>query len=78
MGMRSSSIPATDLFKVDEKAIWVIHISDIEEKKYRSYEEVKDQLEQMLKERALGDVSVKKLSDLRTKYKVEDFREARA
>jgi len=68
-------VPGTEMFKIDDKTFWVVHVSEEEEKKYRSFDDVKDQLRRILEERATAEASSKKLEELKEKYGVKDYRE---
>jgi len=73
--VRSGSIPGAEVIEVDENTYWVVSISGQEEKKYRTYDEVKEQLKRILDEQAVAEASAKKLDSLKEKYGIEDFRE---
>jgi len=73
--VRGSAIPGAEVIEVDENTFWVVSISGQEEKKYRTFDEVKEQLKRILDEQAVAEASTKKLDSLKEKYGIEDFRE---
>jgi len=68
------SVPGSEVIEVDENTYWVVNVSGQEEKKYRTYDEVKEQLKRILDEQAVAEASAKKLESLKEKYGIEDFR----
>jgi hypothetical protein len=63
--------PATELVKVNDKTVWVVHVGAKEEAQYRPFEEVKSGLEKYLADKKVQDAMDQKLEELKTKYDIK-------
>jgi len=69
--LETKKVPAVELVKVDDKTFWVIEAKEKEDAKYRSYKEVEETVEAMVKQIKQGEVIQKKLEELKTSYGVK-------
>ncbi|EKE02441.1 MAG: hypothetical protein ACD_20C00387G0001, partial [uncultured bacterium] len=63
--------PVVTIIKVDDKNFWVVKATEKKASQYRSYEELKDQLENAVKQSKQGEALMKKLTELQQKYGVK-------
>ena len=63
--------PTVTIVKVDDKTFWVVKATDKKASQYRSYEELKDQLENAVKQSKQGEAMMKKLNELQQKYGIK-------
>jgi len=62
--------PSVEIFKIGDKAFWVVSASGKEEAAYQPYSEVKDNIYNTVKQIKQGEATQKKLDELKTKYGV--------
>lgn len=68
--------PALEVFKVDDKAFWVVKASAKEDPVYREYAQIKDQLKRYLEEREREKVVTAQMDKLKQQYNVKIERPA--
>ena len=69
-------IPATELFKIDDKTFWIVRASKKEESKYRPLEQVKGDIRQFLEKGKRTEKFDEEMNRLKDEYKVvvnEDY-----
>ncbi|MFC1842006.1 peptidyl-prolyl cis-trans isomerase, partial [Candidatus Dependentiae bacterium] len=65
------AFPVVKLFKVDDKTFWVVKADERQETKYRAYDELKEGLENEVKQAKTGEAIQKKLEGLKNQYGVK-------
>jgi PPIC-type PPIASE domain len=68
--------PTLDVFKIDDKAYWVVKASAKEDPVYREYAQVKDQLKRFLEEKEREKVVTAQMDQLKKQYNVKIERAA--
>jgi len=63
--------PTLDVFKIDDKAYWVVKASAKEDPVYREYAQVKDQLKRFLEEKEREKVVTAQMDQLKKQYNVK-------
>ena len=63
--------PALDVFKVDDKAYWVVKASSKEDPAYREYAQVQEQLKRFLEEKEREKVVTTQMDQLKKEYNVK-------
>ncbi len=69
-------IPATELFKIDDKTFWIVRASKKEESKYRPLKQVKGDIKQFLEKEKRTEKFDKEMNRLKGEYKIvinEDY-----
>jgi len=62
--------PTVQLIKEDDKTFWVVGATEKKPEEYRSFDEVKDTVENMVKQTKQGEAIQQKLEDLKARYGV--------
>ncbi|MFC1842320.1 peptidyl-prolyl cis-trans isomerase [Candidatus Dependentiae bacterium] len=62
------TFPSVIMVKVDGKTFWVVNATEKKKTQYRSYDELKDQIENVVKQTKQGEAAMKKLQELQKKY----------
>jgi len=66
-----SSFPTVIMVKADDNTFWVIKATEKTEDNYRTFEELKEQIENMLKQTKQNEEAMKKLEELKGNYGVK-------
>jgi len=65
------SFPTVIMVKVDDNTVWVVKATEKTEDKYRSLDELKEQIENMLRQTKQNEAAMKKLEGLKVEYGVK-------
>jgi len=68
--------PSLDVFKVDDKAYWVVKAASKEDAKYREYAQIQEQLKRFLEEKEREKVITTQMDQLKKQYNVKIERAA--
>ncbi len=63
--------PTLDVFKIDDKAYWVVKASAKEDPTYREYAQVQEQLKRFLQEKEREKVAANQMDELKKQYNVK-------
>jgi len=66
-----TSFPTVIKVKVDDNTFWVVKATEKTEDKYRTFDELKEQIENMLKQTKQNEAAMKKIDDLKKEYLVK-------
>lgn len=64
-------VPSVELIKVNDKNIWVVNVTSKEEPKYRTFEEVKEQIKRTLEQKKKMEKVQQELEAIKKKMNVE-------
>jgi len=66
-----NKFPMVGIVKVDDKTFWVVNATEKKDTQYRTFDEMKEQLENMVKQTKQGEALMGKLQELQKEYGVK-------